>query len=897
MGDITVQRGTAAIGSGGGTAAPPITFGSLASTIVWNRNNRRMHGGRDDQNAGNLEGDDMSGGIHLASTSQIDFDREGASQASSMRFAWESWEYTGAPGGLHEFIVRGRFQLTLTGNSTTAAVSGIADIDRCIPIITGLLTTQTTDSADAATAIAWLSSGTLNVKRGAASTGTTRVYVTVVEFTGAAWQLAHGRLESNADSGSISLVDAADGQTAGGGDIADWSQAHIHHQFVGNQLNNVDDAISDTSARYEPGGDTSTVDFDFDPNHVDAGGAGSRAEHFVHVLRNTSMVVTRFSDTQSLGSAMNVDISSAGLSNLSEASIDVSRTSSGTGTAYGRGWVNAQLTSTTNAELWVHRSGNTINTRIEVIDLVNLGPIGITDLDDEVIGVGENDNTITGFGFGAIQGTGLVELADSGDYGTATRVTQTIDTWSDTSIQFDSVGGIAEGTAFVFVTNDNGERSGAYRVTYGSPPYNEIVGALAPDHHWQLDNNYNDSAGDRPMTTDIVGTQTFVTAPICEKNTHTWQIDDVLDRRGVADTANMNLAGLTARTMGGWIQLGGIQQSLAAIYKEGGAVNNLAFLVGLGNTLVAQLADTSDDQAQAYSDFRLTAQRPYHIAFRYDYGVGTPEFRLLIDGVVQTVTDGNPLTSTDLDSHSGDINWGDPDNNLEMGGTDIAFAGPEDCQYAQWATWRVALTDADVRNELFEKGALPTVTITAGTTAAMQTQLDALASTLRPDAPLAIRVQQATDAANFELVANDVTFDPRCSIHLQYVGSGVLTWVNGGTSDASILSTPNGGTISLVETVPVTLTVRDITDSSVVQDARVLLEAAAGGPLAVGTDIISGTTDVAGQISTELRFSTDQPVTGRVRRASTGTRYKTSAISSTVTSAGLDLTVFLIRDE
>ena len=105
--------------------------------------------------------------------------------------------------------------------------------------------------------------------------------------------------------------------------------------------------------------------------------------------------------------------------------------------------------------------------------------------------------------------------------------------------------------------------------------------------------------------------------------------------------------------MGGWIRITEVQDSFVCFYEEGGGVNNLAFFMGMGGVLVAQLADTGDDNVHAYSDFKLQPNRDYHILFRFDY-TGTDRFELLVDGILQDVTFGNPLTSAGghLDAHS-----------------------------------------------------------------------------------------------------------------------------------------------------------------------------------------------------------------------------------------------------
>lgn len=56
-------------------------------------------------------------------------------------------------------------------------------------------------------------------------------------------------------------------------------------------------------------------------------------------------------------------------------------------------------------------------------------------------------------------------------------------------------------------------------------------------------------------------------------------------------------------------------------------------------------------------------------------------------------------------------------------------------------------------------------------------------------------------------------------------------------------------------------------------------------------------TDVNGKITTNFRYTNNQPVSGKVRRATTGTKYITSSVSATITSSGLNSTVFMVTDE
>ncbi len=84
----------------------------------------------------------------------------------------------------------------------------------------------------------------------------------------------------------------------------------------------------------------------------------------------------------------------------------------------------------------------------------------ITDVDtDESIVENQTNVVLTGTDFESPQGTGTLELGSQSTYG-GTLVAQSIDTWSDTSIQFDvNRGALSLGTVYAFVTNDSGNRN------------------------------------------------------------------------------------------------------------------------------------------------------------------------------------------------------------------------------------------------------------------------------------------------------------------------------------------------------------------------------------------------------------------------------------------------------
>ena len=442
------------------------------------------------------------------------------------------------------------------------------------------------------------------------------------------------------------------------------------------------------------------------------------------------------------------------------------------------------------------------------VALNEIQPIGVLSTDGQLNYGGQD--TVIGFGFGATQGTGKVELWS--DLVGTIKTVQAIDSWADGAITFTSTQGALDDntSVYIVVTNDNGDASSPLKVNVGLAPYHAIIEAQNPDHWWKFDNDgYADSgvAGSSPFTqTPVNGGGAFEATPICDQNTHSWRCQSG-QRREAPNSPNMNAATTQNRLMGGWIRVEGIPKVLSCIYEEGGGVNNITFLIGLGNRVFASYADTGDDNVQAFGDKPLTPSRPYHILFRFSHTDATKEFTMYIDGVKQAVTAGNPLTSGDLDSHSGDISIGGGGGNLEVGGTDVAFQTVQDMYYANWVTWSESKSDADIL-ELFQRGALPDLTIAADTSVNMQIALDVIANTVRRDWPLCIRLEQPTDSVSLSLNADNITFEGGATLQLEWRGVGTLTWtnLNGSNLVAEKVLASNGGSINIVNPAVLTLT-------------------------------------------------------------------------------------------
>ena len=370
----------------------------------------------------------------------------------------------------------------------------------------------------------------------------------------------------------------------------------------------------------------------------------------------------------------------------------------------------------------------------------------------------------------------------------------------------------------------------------------------------------------------------------------------------MSDSAFTNISNTHRRRfIGGYFMFPSIPLDPKGIWEEGGNVNNIYIVIGFGGKILCNVADSSNGfTLQAFSDFLLMPNRVYHLGLLFDGDLGC---RAYIDGVLQTGFDG-VAPNSDQATHSGDYSFGQPDGSLDTGGTDIQYPSFDGARYNDWATWSDAgndmPSDTDIRVELVEKGARQQVDILSDTEANMQLAIDMLSGTNYEDVQLALRINKPTDQSTLSLDFNNITFGERTSIQLIWMGTNgqTLTITNEGTSNvtASKCSTAYGGSLVIREAVPITVTVNDIITGSPIQDARVYLTAGPGGSETQGAILLNSLTDSSGVASVQFVYSSDQPIIGRVRKSSSGTLYKTSNVIADITSDGLDISVFMIRD-
>jgi len=335
--------------------------------------------------------------------------------------------------------------------------------------------------------------------------------------------------------------------------------------------------------------------------------------------------------------------------------------------------------------------------------------------------------------------------------------------------------------------------------------YTDDINALSPVHAFSFNGNATDRAGALGSTATTIA---YTGAALCEGVTNSLLTDGTTDNLELLSSPTFNGVAQTRMAVGGWFSITSIQNPPKHCVMIGDGNNAMKIILGWGNALMFEL--DFGTILQIFGDIDLEVNRPYHFFMAFEGNGFGNEFRAYLDGVKQLNAEPvarQPNTAS-LPSRTAGTRFGNASASV-VGGVVVTTLAPLNGQYNEWAFFDGAssvLTDTQVREELFEKGALPEVTITN------QLGLDALASSVRSNTACCIRV---TGNGTINLTADNVTFDALASIHVQYTGTGTLNWTNSNGSDASIGSVTAGGTINFIN--PATLTINGVINGAEVR--------------------------------------------------------------------------------
>ena len=128
-------------------------------------------------------------------------------------------------------------------------------------------------------------------------------------------------------------------------------------------------------------------------------------------------------------------------------------------------------------------------------------------------------------------------------------------------------------------------------------------------------------------------------------------------------------------------------------------------------------------------------------------------------------------------------------------------------------------------------------------------------------------------------------------------GNAQINASNGTSVTTSEPGTGNGQ-VNIVNTVTVSVTALDASDASPIEGARVYIEAAAGGPLAAGTEILNALTNASGVAeTTTFNYTADQPITGNVRKGTVVPTYKAQSVTGTIVNTGFATNTSMTSDD
>lgn len=324
-------------------------------------------------------------------------------------------------------------------------------------------------------------------------------------------------------------------------------------------------------------------------------------------------------------------------------------------------------------------------------------------------------------------------------------------------------------------------------------PIRSFLTGLGLNQLFMLDDATLDPGSNGITTTFSTGTgSSFVNEPVCEGVSNSLRTNTIagfidVEAGGVIEnTSDINLGfGIfQRRCVFLWARCE-LNDAPTVVYEQGGNVNNLAIITGLGGVFTAQAADQGDEFLIASFTQKTQVNRNYFLALIWErhtqHSGNGNRVAIFANGVLGEIYEGS---GTDpFPNHSGDIVVGNTDDDLKTYNEEsIRFIARR-----KWANMVGMINDsatfaidnaATILREIFERSVIAETVIEADTVANQQAALTALDGTNYGDVNCAIRIYQATDATDYTLTLPDVTFTENNllgNIYIQYVGPNTLS--------------------------------------------------------------------------------------------------------------------------
>jgi len=307
----------------------------------------------------------------------------------------------------------------------------------------------------------------------------------------------------------------------------------------------------------------------------------------------------------------------------------------------------------------------------------------------------------------------------------------------------------------------------------------------------------------------------------CFRSNHRVDFTTFQDSGKIVNSADINVAPIAYATTQKTILFNFSSKeyyTYTSVYEEGGNVNNIMISVGLGGSISFQAAVAGDQFLIAETAWRGQDNRIYQVAGVWQHatahaGVGN-RVLLYVNGVLQKITEF--ADTTPFPNHNGDITLGNTSEVLKTRNEQSVASPVRGKDMNMLGLFNhIALTETQIR-DLFERTVLPHIVIAADTVANQQVALDALIGNTYKDLNCAIQIRQATDATNYRLFIDNITFEQNTfidDIAVLFIGTGTLTLENTNGSNVVVTAAPpeidldgttvlaGGGSITIVENV------------------------------------------------------------------------------------------------
>lgn len=270
------------------------------------------------------------------------------------RVDWEIIQYTGNTPE-NEFVVREKGNITLAATELTQTVTlppSVVNADDVVILITGQSTTESGGEDTNACLLTAVRSASDWVATCGKSTGTTNLSYAVIEYTGSDYTVTQESFTASTNADTHTLVTP----------VADAAQTfiHAHYRYDTNSSSGLDDCSVRVYLQ-----DENTISI-----HNDTSTDLALKQHHVYLIQNPNLTVQRHTgEMAGVGEEEIHGVAITTVANLELSSLGgLSASSTGSGSAFPRGFINFTLENDSSVMLRQSDNGQTSQYAFEVIE-------------------------------------------------------------------------------------------------------------------------------------------------------------------------------------------------------------------------------------------------------------------------------------------------------------------------------------------------------------------------------------------------------------------------------------------------------------------------------------------------------------------------------------------------